>query len=118
MSCVRRAPRKEREKMKERMIEMSKWTDARDSIVDTLQTEEVTEELKQNVTKTILDEIVPVVENVVDTFCAVVKEQSKGESGWCKIRDMLVLPLLMQGMVGVIKFVLGKTVAKTGVVTA
>jgi len=33
--------------------------------------------------------------------------------GWCKIRDGIVLPLLMQGGVYVIKLVLSKTVTQT-----
>ena len=49
----------------------------------------------------------------MDSFCAATKEQSKTESGWCKIRDGVVLPLLMQGGVYVVKLVLSKTVAQT-----
>ena len=99
--------------MKERMIEMSKWTDVRDNVVDALHVEDVTEDVKQHVTATLLSEFVPVLENAVDSFCAATKEQSKSESGWCKIRDGVVLPLLMQGGVYVVKLVLSKTVAQT-----
>lgn len=53
------------------------------------------------------------VRDAVDNFCAATKEQSKSESGWCKIRDGVVLPLLMQGGVYVVKLVLSKTVAQT-----
>ena len=99
--------------MKERMIEMSKWTDVRDNVVDALHVEDVTEDVKQHVTATLLSEVMPVLENAVDSFCAATKEQSKSESGWCKIRDGVVLPLLMQGGVYVVKLVLSKTVAQT-----
>lgn len=92
---------------------MSKWTDVRDNIVDALHVEDITEDVKQHVTNTILSEIIPVIENAVDSFCATIKEQSKTESGWCKIRDGIVLPLLMQGGVYVIKLVLSKTVTQT-----
>lgn len=92
---------------------MSKWTEIRDGIVDTLNIDDVTEEVKQSVTNTILSEIMPVIENSVDSFCATIKEQSKTETGWCKIRDAIVLPLLMQGAVKAVKFVLNKTVAQT-----
>lgn len=95
------------------MIEMSKWTDVRDNIVDTLHVEDITEDVKQHVTNTILSEVVPVIENAVDSFCATIKEQSKTESGWCKIRDGVVLPLVMQGGVYVVKLVLSRTVAQT-----
>ena len=40
--------------MKERMIEMSKWTDVRDNVIDTLHVEDVTEDVKQHVTATLL----------------------------------------------------------------
>lgn len=92
---------------------MSKWTDVRDSIVDALHVDDVTEEVKQGVTQKILDEVIPVVESAVDAFCATTKEQAKTESGWCKIRDAIVLPLVLQGSVYIVKMVLSKTVAQT-----
>ena len=92
---------------------MSKWTDVRDNVIDTLHVEDVTEDVKQHVTATLLSEVVPVLENAVDGFCSATKEQAKMESGWCKIRDGVVLPLLMQGGVYVVKLVLSKTVAQT-----
>lgn len=92
---------------------MSKWTDVRDNVVDALHVDDVTEDVKQHVTTTLLSEVMPVIENAVDNFCAATKEQSKSESGWCKIRDGVVLPLLLQGGVYVVKLVLSKTVAQT-----
>lgn len=92
---------------------MSKWTEVRDNIVDALHVDDVTEEVKQGVTQKIIDEVIPVIENAVDAFCAVTKEQAKTESGWCKIRDAIVLPLVLQGSVYVIKTVLSKTVKST-----
>lgn len=92
---------------------MSKWTDVRDGIVDALHVDDVTEDVKQHVTSTILSEVMPVAENAVDSFCTATKEQSKTESGWCKIRDGVVLPLVMQGGIYIIKLVLSKTVAQT-----
>lgn len=92
---------------------MSKWTDVRDNVIDTLHVDDVTEDVKQHVTSALLSDVVPVLENAVDNFCSATKEQSKSESGWCKIRDGVVLPLVMQGGVYVVKFVLSKTVAQT-----
>lgn len=96
---------------------MSTWTDIRDNALDALHVDEVTEEVKQSVTQKILDEVIPVAESAVDAFCAATKEQSKVESGWCKIRDAIVLPLVMQGGVYVIKMVLSKTVKATAAAT-
>ena len=92
---------------------MSKWTNVRDNIVDALHVDDVTEDVKQHVTSAILSEVVPVAENAVDNFCTATKEQSKTEAGWCKIRDGIVLPLVMQGGIYIIKLVLSKTVAQT-----
>ena len=92
---------------------MAKWTDVRDNVVDALYVDDVTEDVKQHVTATLLSDVVPVIENAVDNFCSSTKEQAKTEAGWCKIRDGVVLPLLMQGGVYVVKLVLSKTVAQT-----
>ena len=92
---------------------MSDWVKFRDSVVDALHVDDVTEQVKQNVTAAILKEVLPMIENAVDGFTATTKEQAKEEAGWCKIRDGVVLPLLMQGGVYVVKLVLSKTVAQT-----
>ena len=41
------------------------------------------------------------------------KAQAAQETGWCKIRDAVVLPLVLQGAVYVVKTVLEKTVQQT-----
>ena len=92
---------------------MSKWTDFRDDIVESLQVEEVTEQVKQNLTKQIVESILPSVKTVADGFTAKIKEQAKAEKGWCKIRDMLVLPLVINGVIYVVETVLTKTLEKT-----
>lgn len=92
---------------------MSKWTDFRDDIVESLQVEEVTEQVKQNLTKQIVESILPAIKTAADSFTAKIKEQSKTETGWCKIRDMLVLPLLIDGAIYVVELVLSKTMEKT-----
>lgn len=91
---------------------MSKWTDVRDEIVKALKVEEVTEEIKEKVSRTIVDEVFPVIEEAVDGFAGKVKEQAPKESGWCRIRDGIVLPLVMQGLVFVAKTVLTKALAE------
>lgn len=92
---------------------MSKWTDFRDDIVESLQVEEVTEQVKQNLTKQIVESILPAIKTAADSFTAKIKEQAKTETGWCKIRDMLVLPLLIDGAIYVVEKVLTKTMEKT-----
>ena len=92
---------------------MSDWVKFRDSVVDALNVDDVTEQVKQNVTAAILKEVLPMIENAVDGFTATTKEQAKEEAGWCKLRDGIVLPLVMEGLVYVVKTVLTKTVTQT-----
>lgn len=92
---------------------MSKWTEVRDNIVEALHVDDVTEQVKQNVTNAILTEVVPMVENAVDRFVGTLKEQAKTETGWCKVRDGVALPLIMQGLVYAVKTVLTKTTGAT-----
>lgn len=92
---------------------MSKWTDFRDDVVESLQVEEVTEQVKQNLTKQIVESILPAIKTAADGFTAKIKEQAKTEQGWCKIRDMFVLPLVINGVIYVVETVLTKTLEKT-----
>ena len=92
---------------------MSEWTDFRDDIVESLQVEEVTEQVKQNLTKQIVESILPAVKTAADGFTAKIKEQAKAETGWCKSRDMFVLPLVINGVIYVVETVLTKTMEKT-----
>lgn len=91
---------------------MSKWVEIRDSIVQTLKVEEVTEELKRKVTQTIVDEVFPAIEEAVEHFVDKLREQAPNESGWCRIRDGIVLPLILEGLVFVAKTVLVKALAE------
>ena len=50
---------------------MSKWTDVRDNIVDALHVDDVTEDVKQKVTSTILAQVLPVISEAVDGFTGV-----------------------------------------------
>ena len=89
---------------------MSKWTEIRDNVVDAMHVDDVTEQVKQNVTTAILNEVIPIIENAVDSFVSTLKEQATNETGWCKLRDGVVLPIVMQGIVYVAKKILTKTV--------
>lgn len=87
---------------------MSKWTDVRDNIVDALNVDVVTDDLKNQVTNTLLEQVLPIIENSVDSFAEKVKAQAPQESGWCRVRDGIVLPLILEGLVFVVKTVLTK----------
>ena len=91
---------------------MSRWVDIRDSIVASLNVEEVTEELKNKVTTVIVDEVFPGIEKAVDNFVEKIKQQAPNETGWCRIRDGIVPPLVLEGLVFVAKTVLTKALAE------
>lgn len=55
-----------------------------------------------------MNEILPPIETVVDDFVDKLKQQAPSETGWCRVRDGIVLPLVMQGTVYVVKVVLMK----------
>ena len=88
---------------------MSKWTEIRDSIVNALHVDKVTEELKQRVTTAIINEVLPPTEDAVNKFVTTIQAQAKEERGWCYWRDAIVLPSVMQGAVWLVKTVLTKT---------
>ena len=92
---------------------MSAWTDFRDGIIDSLKFDEVTEELKQELTNWLEDTCLPLAKTAADSFIGQIKEQAKAEQGWYKIRDMLVLPLVINGLIYVVELVLNKTMEKT-----
>jgi hypothetical protein len=92
---------------------MSKWTDIRDAIVKEISVDQVTEEVKQRITRAILSECLPAIEQAVDKFVTKIKEQAKDEHGWCYWRDAVVLPAVMQGGVWLVKLVLDKSLAPT-----
>ena len=92
---------------------MSKWTEIRDNIVRELHIDNVTEEIKQRVSASIVSEVLPPIEDAVNKFVATIQAQAKEEHGWCYWRDAIVLPTVMQGTVWLVKMVLTKTLTPT-----
>ena len=88
---------------------MSKWTEVRDNIVREMHIDNVTEEIKQRVSASIVSEVLPPIEDAVNKFVATIQAQAKEEHGWCYWRDAIVLPTVMQGAVWLVKMVLTKT---------
>lgn len=91
---------------------MSRWTDIRDEITKVLCVDEVTEDLKTKVTKAVIDEVFPSIEEAVDGFVEKIKSQAPAETGWCRVRDGIVLPLILEGLVFVAKTILTKSLAE------
>ena len=89
---------------------MSKWTDVRDSVIDALNLDDVTDQVKVDLTTQIVNNGMPAIEDVADAFVTKIQAQASAETGWNKVRDQVVLPLLIKGAIYFVKTVLAKTV--------
>lgn len=87
---------------------MSKWTEIRDTALDVLKDGafNVVEETKQAFLNNFIEAGVPVIEEYAAQFVASVKEQAKSESGWVKIRDVIVIPIAIEIMLYIGKEIL------------
>ena len=94
-------------------IIMSKWTDFRDAIEGEIENVKLDELAKQELTKNLVDNVMPAVDAWVDKLAGGLTEEAKGESGWCKIRDGIVLPYVLKAIMYVGKQALERTLANT-----
>lgn len=74
---------------------MSAWTDFRDGIIGSLKFDEVTEELKEQFSSWLVETVMPLARTAADSFITQTKAQAADEKGWCKIRDLIVLPAVI-----------------------
>lgn len=91
---------------------MSAWTEFRDNAVESLKFDKVTEQMKQDFTKWLVEICLPLAETAAANFNSQIKEQAKDETGWCKVRDLIVLPLIVNGGLWGIKKALNVTDVK------
>lgn len=75
---------------------MSKWTDFRDDMVDAMNLDSVVTDLKDQLVSSLTSDGVPVIEELANTFVGKIQEQAATETGWNKIRDSVVLPLVIR----------------------
>ena len=92
---------------------MSSWTNFRDAIEGEIENVKLDELAKQELTKNLVDNVMPAVDAWVDKLAGGLTEEAKGESGWCKIRDGIVLPYVLKAIMYVGKQALAKTMEKT-----
>ena len=92
---------------------MSQWTNFRDAIEGEIENVKLDELAKQELTKNLVDNVMPAVDAWVDKLSAGLTEEAKGESGWCKIRDGIVLPYALRALVYLGRQVLEKTLENT-----
>ena len=87
----------------------SKWVPVRDTILEALRIDTVTEEMKAGLTRWLLAEILPAAKTAAENFCEQIREQAKDETGWCKVRDLIVLPFIIDGGLWLIENTLKKS---------
>lgn len=92
---------------------MSKWTDVRDGVVDALNLDDVTEQVKEDLTASLLSDGLPALEDVASTFVAKIQAQATAEKGWAKVRDQIVLPIIIKGALYGIRLALQKSAKAT-----
>ncbi|MBQ5732954.1 MAG: hypothetical protein IIV59_07400 [Selenomonadaceae bacterium] len=74
---------------------MSAWTDFRDDIIDSFKFDDVTEELKVQFSNWLVETVLPLAHTAADSFITQTKAQAADEKGWCKARDLIVLPAVI-----------------------
>lgn len=84
------------------------WVKFRDSILDKIQIEEVTEDMKEAFVKWFKETVFPAVKEAGYEFVTEVKKQSEKETGWCKVRDLIAIPFMVEGSLWVIEYTLNK----------
>jgi hypothetical protein len=92
------------------MADKSAWVTFRDSVVDSLKFDKVTDTMKEEFVKWLVEVLLPLAKTAADDFVAQIKAQATSETGWCKIRDMIVLPFIIEGGLWLIEKVLNKTI--------
>jgi hypothetical protein len=89
---------------------MSNWTDFRDSVLDAINVEEITEDVKQDFTRWLLTNLLPALKPAAENFVDQVRAQAAKEQGWCKLRDLFVLPFVVEGGLWLIEKALTKSI--------
>jgi hypothetical protein len=87
----------------------SNWVEFRDKVLDAVKVEEITEEVKQDFTNWLLSNLLPALKPAAANFVGQVRTQAADETGWCKVRDLIVLPFIVDGGLWLIEKALVKT---------
>lgn len=87
---------------------MSKWTDIRDSVLETLKLEEVGKGVKNRFVGWVGNEGVDFAQAFVDEIKDECTRDAPQEKGWCRIRDTFVVPLFLDGAMFLLKMVIEK----------
>ena len=91
---------------------MSNWVEIRNNLVEAMHVKELGNDLKNDFIKWLGTEGLNFVQAFVDEVIKECKEDAPTESGWCKIRDGVVLPVVLNVGMYVLKLVLEKSAEK------
>jgi hypothetical protein len=91
---------------------MSDWVKIRDSVLEALKLEEVGKGLKDKFVGWVSTEGVEFAQALVDEIKDECKTDAPEEKGWCKIRDMFVVPLFLDGGMFLLKMIIKKAAAE------
>lgn len=87
---------------------MSKWTEARDSLVEAMKLEDIGKNLKADFVTWLSGEGLDFAQEVINQVIAECKKDAPTESGWCKIRDTFVVPVALNVVMYVLRTVMVK----------
>lgn len=73
----------------------------------------VTSESKKYFTRWMKESGIPQLQEIADVYIDKLKEDAAKDTGWCKIRDGIVLPLCITVTLGLLSSVIGKIIEKT-----
>lgn len=91
---------------------MSDWVKIRDSIEEALKLEEVGKDLKTRFVGWLGNEGVGFIQPIADAIIDECKRDAPNESGWCKIRDLFVVPVAVNIGMALLKLVIEKAAAE------
>lgn len=92
---------------------MSKWVEIRDAVEKEITVSGVAEEVRKNILAVLANEAVPAVDAFLSKFADGVKAEAARETGWCKVRDAVVIPYAIHGIMWVSKYVIDRTLTET-----
>jgi len=84
------------------------WVEIRDSIVEALKVEEVGQDLKTRFVDWLGDEGIAFIQPIADAIIDECRKDAPNESGWCKIRDLFVVPVAVNIGMALLKLVIDK----------
>lgn len=83
----------------------------KDELVNGLETK-LTEDVKKSLLVYIHDHLLPIAQEVAQKYIAQMKEDSKQESGWCRFRDAIFLPIIIEGTLWAVDKILNKLISE------